>query len=118
MANANRFKDLMRASAESEAQALAAAKEKKVSTKAPEKKEPEVKETVEEKAPKEKPKKKKNLGGRPKNADRGLACRKQYTLTLEEDTYQTFLEKAREEKLSFAKFMEKAAYEYIENNME
>ncbi|SES42035.1 hypothetical protein SAMN04487884_1477 [Butyrivibrio fibrisolvens] len=113
---ANKFKELMRESAASEAQALAAAKEKKSSLKAPETKEPVKKEPKEEKPPKEKAEKKKNLGGRPKNADRGLACRKQYTLTLEEDTYQTFLNMAREEKLSFAKFMEKAAFEYIENN--
>ena len=113
---ANKFKELMRESAANEAQALAAAKEQKASAKAPEKKEPVKKEVKEDKTPKEKPVKKKNLGGRPKNADRGLACRKQYTLTLEEDTYQTFLNMAREEKLSFAKFMEKAAFEYIENN--
>ena len=113
---ANKFKELMRESAASEAQALAAAKEKKSSPKAPETKEPVKKEPTEEKTQKEKAVKKKNLGGRPKNADRGLACRKQYTLTLEEDTYQTFLNMAREEKLSFAKFMEKAAFEYIENN--
>lgn len=112
---ANKFKELMRESAASEAKALAAAKEPKSSTKAPETKEPTKKEPKEEKAQSVKLDKKKNLGGRPKNADRGLACRKQYTLTLEEETYQTFLNKAREEKLSFAKFMEKAAFEYIEN---
>lgn len=114
---ATRFKDLMRESAESEAQALAAAKEKKSSTSTPKKKESIPKEPKEDtELKKEKPAKKKNPGGRPKNAELGLACRKQYTLTLEENTYKTFLEMARAEKLSFAKFMEKAALEYIENN--
>ena len=61
-------------------------------------------------------KKPKKTGGRPTNAERGIQSRKQYTLTLKEDTYQLILEKAREEDLSFAKFMERAALEYIQNN--
>ncbi|SHI96762.1 hypothetical protein SAMN02745229_03907 [Butyrivibrio fibrisolvens DSM 3071] len=113
---ANKFKELMRESAATEAESLFAAKAQKPAAKTPVKKESAKKVPEEENISKEEPVKKKNPGGRPKNADRGLACRKQYTLTLEEDTYQTFLEKAREEKISFAKFMEKAAYEYIENN--
>lgn len=64
---------------------------------------------------KEEPKPK-NLGGRPTNKEKGIKCRKQYTLTLKEDTYKLILEKAREEDLSFAKFMERAALEYIENH--
>lgn len=81
----------------------------------------EVKATSE--APIQPPKKKqekksasKNPGGRPTNKEKGIASRKQYTLTLKEDTYQTILEKAREEDISFAKFMERAAKEYIENH--
>ncbi len=58
----------------------------------------------------------KNKGGRPTNKERGLKSRKQYTLTLKEDDYRTFLEKASEEDISFAKFMERAAFEYIENH--
>lgn len=55
-------------------------------------------------------------GGRPKNKEKGIATRKQYTLTLKEDTYKTILEKANNEGLSFAKFMERAALEYIDNH--
>ena len=58
----------------------------------------------------------KNLGGRPTNKEKGIKSRKQYTLTLKEDTYKLILEKAGEEDLSFAKFMERAALEYIENH--
>ena len=47
---------------------------------------------------------------------KGIKSRKQYTLTLKEDTYNLILEKAREEDLSFAKFMERAALEYIESH--
>lgn len=64
---------------------------------------------------KEEPKPK-NLGGRPTNKEKGIKSRKQYTLTLKEDTYKLILEKAGEEDLSFAKFMERAALEYIENH--
>lgn len=70
---------------------------------------------VSSKKPKEEPKPK-NLGGRPTNKEKGIKSRKQYTLTLKEDTYKLILEKAGEEDLSFAKFMERAALEYIENN--
>lgn len=59
----------------------------------------------------------KNLGGRPTNKEKGIQSRKQYTLTLKEDTYQLILRKAREEDLSFAKFMERAALEYIDNHL-
>lgn len=58
----------------------------------------------------------KNKGGRPTNKEKGLKSRKQYTLTLKEDDYNSFLEAARTNDLSFAKFMEKAAFEYIENH--
>ena len=54
--------------------------------------------------------------GRPTNKERGLKSRKQYTLTLKEEDYKEFLDRAGEEDLSFAKFMEKAAKEYIENH--
>ena len=57
-----------------------------------------------------------NQGGRPLNKDKGIKSRKQYTLTLKEDTYKLILDKAGEEDLSFAKFMERAALEYIENH--
>lgn len=70
---------------------------------------------VSSKKQKENPKPK-NLGGRPTNKEKGIKSRKQYTLTLKEDTYKLILEKAREEDLSFAKFMERAALEYIENH--
>ena len=55
----------------------------------------------------------KKKGGRPTNEEAGLKCRKQYTLTLKEEDYQEFLSVARLEGSSFAKFMEKAAKEYI-----
>lgn len=58
----------------------------------------------------------KNLGGRPTNKEKGIKSRKQYTLTLKEETYKLILEKAGEEDLSFAKFMERAALEYIKNH--
>lgn len=58
----------------------------------------------------------KNLGGRPTNKEKGIKSRKQYTLTLKEDTYKLILEKAGEEDLSFAKYMERAALEYIQNH--
>lgn len=58
----------------------------------------------------------KNLGGRPTNKEKGIKSRKQYTLTLKEDTYKLILAKAGEEDLSFAKFMERAALEYIEKH--
>lgn len=70
---------------------------------------------VSSKKPKEEPKPK-NLGGRPTNKEKGIKNRKQYTLTLKEDTYKLILEKAGEEDLSFAKFMERAALEYIKNH--
>lgn len=70
---------------------------------------------VSSKKQKENPKPK-NLGGRPTNKEKGIKSRKQYTLTLKEDTYKLILEKAREEDLSFAKFMERAALDYIENH--
>lgn len=70
---------------------------------------------VSSKKQKEEPKPK-NLGGRPTNKEKGIKSRKQYTLTLKEDTYKLILEKAGEEDLSFAKFMERAALEYIENH--
>lgn len=70
---------------------------------------------VSSKKQKEDPKPK-NLGGRPTNKEKGIKSRKQYTLTLKEDTYKLILEKAGKEDLSFAKFMERAALEYIENH--
>ena len=70
---------------------------------------------VSSKKQKENPKPK-NLVGRSTNKEKGIKSRKQYTLTLKEDTYKLILEKAREEDLSFAKFMERAALEYIENH--
>lgn len=79
-----------------------------------------VKEITKE-AVKEKPKKTvkkdeipKNKGGRPPldTSER----RKQYTLTLEPDTYQMIMKKAKEEKISFAKYVERATLEYIENH--
>ncbi len=63
-----------------------------------------------------KPSKKKNSGGRPTNKEKGIKSRKQYTLTLKEDTYNLILAKAREDELSFAKFMERAALDYIDRH--
>lgn len=56
----------------------------------------------------------KNKGGRPPldTSER----RKQYTLTLEPNTYQKIMKRAKEEKLSFAKYVERATLEYIENH--
>ena len=59
---------------------------------------------------------KKNPGGRPTNKEKGLVSRKQYTLTLKEETYKTFLEEAQKEEISFAKFVERAGLEYIDNH--
>ena len=78
------------------------------------KKEPPNKTASKPVTPKQKTK---NLGGRPTNKEKGIQSRKQYTLTLKEDTYQLILQKAREEDLSFAKFMERAALEYIDNHL-
>ena len=64
----------------------------------------------------EKKTEKKNLGGRPTNEEKGIRSRKQYTLTLKEDTYKMILNEAAKEELSFAKYMERAALEYIENH--
>ena len=58
----------------------------------------------------------KNKGGRPTNKERGLKSRKRYSLTLKEEDYQEFLNRAVDEEISFAKFMEKAAKEYIKNH--
>lgn len=59
---------------------------------------------------------KKNQGGRPTNEEKGIKSRKQYTLTLKEDTYKMIFEEAAKEELSFAKYMERAALEYIDNH--
>lgn len=61
-------------------------------------------------------KKSKNPGGRPTNKSKGIKSRQQYTLTLKEETYKLILAKAQEEEISFAKYMERAALEYIKNN--
>lgn len=58
----------------------------------------------------------KHKGGRPTNEKAGIKSRKQYTLTLIEDDYALFLEKARSNGMSFAKFMEMAAKEYLKNH--
>lgn len=58
----------------------------------------------------------KHPGGRPTLESIGKTPRKQYTLTLKEDDYKAFLERAGAEDLSFAKFMEKAAKEYISHH--
>lgn len=57
-----------------------------------------------------------NKGGRPTNKEKGIISRKQYTLTLKEETYELIKTKAQEEEISFAKYMERAALEYIENH--
>jgi hypothetical protein len=54
--------------------------------------------------------------GRRTNEEKGIKNRKQYTITLMEDDYSLFLQKAYEEGVSFAKFMEDAAKEYIRNH--
>jgi len=58
----------------------------------------------------------KKQGGRPTNEEKGIKSRKQYTITLREDTYKLILDEARAEDISFAKFMERAAIEYINNH--
>ena len=64
----------------------------------------------------EKRNERKNPGGRRPNKEKGIKNRKQYTLTLKEDTYKMIMEEAEKEELSFAKFMERAAKEYINNH--
>ena len=51
--------------------------------------------------------------GRPTNESRGRVSRKQYSLTLREDDYREFQAFAESEDISFAKFVERAAREYI-----
>lgn len=58
----------------------------------------------------------KNPGGRRTNKEKGIKSRKQYTLTLTEDTYELIYNSAIKDGLSFAKFMERAALEYIKNH--
>lgn len=58
----------------------------------------------------------KHKGGRPSNEKAGIKSRKQYTLTLIEDDYAIFLKSARSNGMSFAKFMEMAAKEYLKNH--
>lgn len=59
---------------------------------------------------------KKRKRGRPANKTKGIENRKQYTLTLKESTYERIMVVAHEEEISFAKFMEKAANEYLKNH--
>lgn len=54
--------------------------------------------------------------GRPSNKSKGIENRKQYTLTLKEETYKRIMEKAHDEEISFAKFVERAAIEYLNNH--
>ena len=58
----------------------------------------------------------KNKGGRPTNQEKGISNRHQHTLTLKDDDYQKFLMYANSHELSFAKFLERAAKEYIVNH--
>lgn len=60
--------------------------------------------------------KQKQKQGRPPLKEKGLKARKQYTLTLLEDTYNQIIESAMMEGVSFAKYMEKAVLEYMENH--
>lgn len=62
------------------------------------------------------PPKAKHPGGRPTNKEKGIQSRKQYTLTLKADLYKQILESAREEDISFSKYMERAALEYLNNH--
>ena len=59
----------------------------------------------------------KHPGGRPPLESQGKSTRKQYSLTLKEEDYKLFTEKAASEDLSFAKFMERAAKEYIRTHL-
>lgn len=59
---------------------------------------------------------KKHPGGRPSYESQGITKRKQYTLTLEPGTYQDILNRARDEKMSFAKYVERAVSEYIKSH--
>lgn len=59
---------------------------------------------------------KKQKPGRPSFKEKGLKKRKQYTLTLLEDTYDQIMENATIEGVSFAKYMEKAVLYYMENH--
>lgn len=56
--------------------------------------------------------------GRPSFKEKGMKVRKQYTLTLEEELYGLILEKAAAEKISFAKYLERAALEYMKRHNE
>ena len=95
---------------------VTAKEEKKASAKAETVKEPKKEPTKKKAEVVKEPIVEKHKGGRPTNKEKGLKSRRQYTLTLKEDDYSAFLEAARENDLSFAKFIEKAAFEYIENH--
>lgn len=102
------LKDMLKASAAEEAAQLSSSKadsSRKKSTVKPEVSTPPFPEKVE-----------KHPGGRPPKT--ASEKRKQYTLTLRPDTYDLFMQVAKGEDpdQSFSKFMEKAAYEYIEKH--
>ena len=61
-------------------------------------------------------KKKKHAGGRPTYRSQGRTCRRQYTLTMQPEMYKDILARAASEELSFAKYVERALKEYIENH--
>ena len=56
---------------------------------------------------------KKHAGGRPTHESKGKTNRKQYTLTLLPEDYEKIMDAAGAERLSFARFVEKAVHEYI-----
>ena len=58
----------------------------------------------------------KNKGGRPKFEDTGKICRKQYSVTLLPSDYEKILKTANEEGLSFSKYLERAAFTYMEQH--
>lgn len=95
---------------------VTAKEDKKISVKAGAAKESKKESTTKKAELVKAPITEKHKGGRPTNKEKGLKSRRQYTLTLKENDYSAFLEAARKNDLSFAKFMEKAAFEYIESH--
>ena len=54
--------------------------------------------------------------GRPKNSEKGLPVKKQYSITLSEESFSIFYEEAERRGISFAKLIENATFEYISNH--
>ena len=93
-----------------------AAEEEAARKAAEEKAEEEARKAAEEEAARKAAEKGKHAGGRPTLQSTGKVARTQFSLTLKQEDYDTFLERAWAEDLSFSKFMEKAAKEYMKTH--